>query len=146
MLYRRASCPQIGEFDGRFQGLALAMRWAEGLPDPIPRLWQELAASSWMPWRGKTFHALGRGGVRGSNQVLFGGGPFRLFPFKVKRSSSWLDGKACVEFDYTAYPNPLPVRMVRDEIRRVRPGLYFGPMLLNRPNRALLGFFALAAG
>lgn len=145
-LYRRAACPQIGEFDGRFQGLVLAMRWVERLPEPISSLWQEAASGSWMPWRGKTFHALGKGGVRGSNQILMAGRTLRLFPFKVKRSSSWLDGKVCVEFDYTAYANPLPIRLVRDEIRRVRAGLYFGPMLLKRPSRVLVGFFALAAG
>lgn len=48
----------------------------------------------------------------------------------VYRDRSWFDGSECIVLDYSK--RSLVARFVRDEIRRVAPGLYLGLVYLRR--------------
>jgi hypothetical protein len=72
-----------------------------------------------LAWRGKVFDA--KAG-RVANRVLpFG---FRTVAAEVRRGPSRLDGRACIILDYSR--TSLVARGVRDELRLLWPGFYFG--------------------
>ena len=70
-------------------------------------------------WQGKVFDA-SKGVLK--NRVLLTG--IEAIAAKVYKSTSWLDGKECIVLDYSK--RSLVAKLVRDEIRRVAPGLYLG--------------------
>ncbi len=66
--------------------------------------------------------------------------PLRLRLVKARLSvdTSWVDGRDCVLIDYST--TSLVARMVRDEIRLIRPGLYLGVVWLWRRR---IGWFTI---
>jgi hypothetical protein len=70
-------------------------------------------------WQGKVFDPV-KGVLR--NRVS----PFGLNAVmaKIYKAESWMDGKECIVLDYSE--TSLVARWVRDEIRKVAPGLYLG--------------------
>ena len=70
-------------------------------------------------WQGKTFDA-SQGTLR--NRIL----PFGLNAIiaKVYTGKSWFDEKNCIVLDYSE--TSLLAHWIRDEIRMIGPGLYFG--------------------
>jgi hypothetical protein len=53
-----------------------------------------------------------------------------LYPFKTQFDRSALDNKPCVFINYDSDENPAYIRAIRDEVREVAPGLFFGPVLI----------------
>lgn len=70
-------------------------------------------------WKGKVFDAA-KGELR--NKILPLG--HKAIVAKVYKDRSWLDQKECIVLDYSK--TSLVAHSVRDEIRRVGPGVYLG--------------------
>lgn len=109
-LFRQGEVGQIpdGEADG------LAIFWPGSPAEPlIEALVQSIA------WQGKVVNARGR---KLENRILPLG--LRAISADVYTGRSWFDGADCIVLDYSK--RSLFARFVRDEIRRVGPGLYLG--------------------
>lgn len=115
-LFREGEVGQIP--DGKADGVAIV---APGSPaEPLlERLVRGIA------WQGKVLSAR-KGTLR--NRILPLG--TRAIAADVYRDRSWFDGNECIVLDYSK--RSLVARWVRDEIRRVAPGLYLGLVYLKR--------------
>ncbi len=78
-----------------------------------------------LAWKGKVLDA--RAGSL-KNRILPLG--TRAIAAEIYRDRSWFDGKECIVLDYSK--RSIVARWVRDEIRRVAPGLYLGLVYLKR--------------
>jgi hypothetical protein len=76
-------------------------------------------------WQGKVVSARDRSL---KNKILPIG--VRAIEADVYPASSWFDGRECIVLDYSR--RSLLARAVRDEIRRVAPGLYLGLVYLGK--------------
>jgi hypothetical protein len=123
-LYRRGEVGQIP--DGEAEGTALIAPGTR-LEGPLEALIRAFA------WQGKVFDA-NAGTLR--NRLLAVG--VQAVVAKIYRGPSWLDGSECIVLDYSK--TSIIAGHVRDEIRRVAAGLYFGPVYWDR---AKLVHFAL---
>ncbi len=140
-LYRSAERPStVCELDGQMRGtlLTLAGPLSLGVARSITN-----RVASWhrFPWTGKTFKSWADERGSGINRVRVLGD--RLwFHFETRVEASRIDGAPCVVLDYGGAQNSWPIRQVRDELRQLGPGLWFGPATV-RGHVAL--FFAVQA-
>ena len=146
-VYRDGTVPaSLAALDGNPTCRMLAIR---GLDHGLRgRAVRALAAARLFPWAGKSFAAEDAARGRGINRVRLGDGK-RWFPFATKLEPSAIDGRPCIFLDYDQAPNPRPIRMIRDELREVAPGLFLGPAMLDdgrRPPRLVLWFACDARG
>jgi hypothetical protein len=145
-LYRTGTVPaSIHALDGNPVCRMLSIRGLDGAG--AGRTIRNLARASWFPWAGKSFAAQSDAAGNGINRVRLGGGR-RWFPFTTKIEPSAIDGAPCIFLDYDHAINPRPIRMIRDELREVGPGLFLGPAMLDTgksPPRLVL-FFACHLG
>jgi hypothetical protein len=145
-VYRAGTVPaSLHALDGNPVCRMLSVR---GLDRGGPgRAVRALARASWFPWAGKSFAAQSEAQGNGINRVRLAGGR-RWFPFTTRVEPSAIDGAPCILLDYDHAVNPKPIRMIRDELREVSPGLFMGPALLDTgkaPARLVL-FFACHLG
>ena len=127
--YRAADLGEgLRALDGPQSGtvLALAGPLSEGIARVITN---RIAGSRRFPWTGKTFQGWAEDRGSGINRVRLLGERL-MCHFETRVDTSMVDGKPCVVLDYDHAENPWPIRQVRDEIREVAPGLWFGPALL----------------
>jgi hypothetical protein len=115
-LFRNGEVGQIPE--GKADGMAI-FRPGNPVEPVLGKLVQNVA------WQGKVVDARAR---RLKNRIL----PFGInaIAADVYRAPSWFDGKECIVLDYMR--RSLVARFVRDEIRRVAPGLYLGLVFVRR--------------
>ena len=101
------------------------------------------ARSEVFPWAGKSFQAASDAAGTGINRVRLAG-TRRWFPFQTRVEPSAIDGAPCILLDYDLEANPKPIRMIRDELREVAPGLFLGPAMLDtgKGEPRLVLFFA----
>jgi hypothetical protein len=59
-------------------------------------------------------------------------GTRRLFPFATRVGPSVLDDRPAIILDYDQRENPLPIRVIHDEVREVAPKLFLGPACVKR--------------
>lgn len=115
-LFRSGRIGQIP--DGEAEGTAIF--WPGTLAEPfVEALVQSVA------WKGKIVNARGR---ELKNRILPLGLP--AIAADVYTDRSWFDGGDCIVLDYSK--RSLVARWVRDEIRKVAPGLYLGLVYLGR--------------
>ncbi len=145
-LYRRGTVPtSLHALDGSPRCRMLSVR---GLDRGAPfNGLRRFAASEAFPWAGKSFEASADGAGTGINRVRWFGGK-RWFPFETRVEPSAIDGAPSILLDYDLAANPGPIRMIRDELREVAPGLFLGPAMLDTKKSApkLVLFFACHAG
>jgi hypothetical protein len=122
-IYEAGHVPVLSSFGARLRGRLL------GVKAPLEvflglRAFVRFFATDKLPWQGKTFSADGNAG----HNVVFGR---EVAPFRVELASSALDGAPTIalRYDEPADRNPLPLRVVRDEMREVAPGVLMGPIL-----------------
>jgi hypothetical protein len=115
-LFRRGEVGWIP--DGKAEGTAI---FRPGNPAE-PLLERAVRA---VAWQGKVVRA--REG-RLKNRILPLG--TRAIEAEVYVGPSWFDGQDCIVLDYSK--RSFVARFVRDEIRRVAPGLYLGLVFLKR--------------
>lgn len=143
-LYAEAEVPALAELDGDLRGRMLALR---GTGFFWFTLLRAFAAWRHFPWRGKSFKVRSdceRGD--GINRVFGDVRPRRWFRFETRIGPSRADAGAALTLDYDNADNPFFIRPIKDELRRVRPGLFLGQaylMLLGKPRLVL--YFALEA-
>jgi len=139
--YRAGTVPaSLHALDGNPVCRQLAVRGLDG--GRAGRLVAALARATWYPWAGKSFAASDDAHGTGINRLRLAGDR-RVFPFATSIEPSAIDGAPCIFLDYDRDPNPRPIRMIRDELREIRPGLFLGPALLDTkksPPRVLLYF------
>jgi len=76
-------------------------------------------------WQGKVFDAK-KGALKNRISVL----GLNAIIAKVYKGKSWLDGKDCIVLDYSE--TSLVARRIRDEIRKIGPGLYLGKVYFGK--------------
>jgi len=110
---------EVGEIpDGQAEGTAIF--WPGSVSEPmLERLVHELA------WKGKIVSAQKRSL---KNRISPFGVP--AISADVYQGRSWFDGESCIVLDYSH--RSLVAKWVRDEIRRVAPGLYLGLVYLRK--------------
>ncbi len=115
-LFRHGEVGQIP--DGEAEGTAII---APGtvLEGPIAKF------VHWFAWQGKVFDAKS---AKLRNKILPVG--LHAIVADVYRESSWFDSRECIVLDYSK--SSLVAQHIRDEIRRVAPGLYLGVVYWDR--------------
>jgi hypothetical protein len=130
-LYAEASAPDSVEaLDGEPRGIILAVPGLDR--EPMAGLLGRLARLDGLPWQGKTFRSHDEARGEGKNRFRWLG---ELAAFETSIGPSALDGAPCVRLNYGVAGNPWPIRAVRDELREVSPGLFFGPGMLEVAGR-----------
>ena len=76
-------------------------------------------------WQGKTFDAAHS---TLTNRILAFG--LNAIVAQVYKDKSWFDGKECIVLDYSK--TSLVAEHIRDEIRRIGPGMYLGVMFWDK--------------
>ncbi len=136
--------PSIAVLDGDLVGRMLAIpRLDRG---PSLRVLAAFSRLRAFPWAGKSFHADNETTGTGVNRVKLVG-TRRLFPFATRVGPSVLDDRPAIILDYDQRENPLPIRVIHDEVREVAPGLFLGPACVKRGSRKplLVLWFAVHA-
>ena len=142
-LYREGKRPAaISDLDGDAIGAMLA--WRSPGRGPLAWLLRSFGASSFFPWKGKSFKSQNRDLGAGINRINLLR-KMRWFPFKTRFDASFLDGQPSFILDYSGPGNPPLIRSIIDEVREVAPGLYLGPaaLLVSGKPRPIL-FFAVS--
>jgi len=141
-LYRRGTVPRtLHALDGSPTCRMLAVRGLDR--GAIAKAIASFSASGSFPWAGKSFSASSDDDGEGINRVRLAG-QRRWFHFKTRVEPSAIDGESCILLDYDLAENPKPIRMIRDELREVAPGLFLGPAMLDtkKSDPRLVLFFA----
>jgi hypothetical protein len=123
LLYRAAKTPRVEDLEGPLAGRMLAIPSVHSTPILRAAL-RTYAGSAVFPWQGKTFRTLGEGRGEGLNRVL--GNRFSWFRFTTAVKRSRAGDFDSVELDYDHPGNPYAIRIVKDEVREVAPGLWLG--------------------
>lgn len=145
-LYAQGIVPShMRALDGRLRGRMLAVHHT-GL-GPIHNAIAAIARQQGFPWAGKTLTATSATSGTGINRIQLAGlGRQQLFPFTTSVDHSALDGLPCVYINYRNDDNPSLIRAIRDEVREISPGLFFGPVLFRTSHSTrLLLWFGLEA-
>lgn len=115
-LFLLATTPTIRELDGATDGVALAGKI------PADRL-------PWNPWKGKVFESLSDREGRGKNRIestfidLF---KFELFEFRTSIVPPLAGDDDVVMLNYDLDGNPSLIRKIRDDLKKLKEGLFLG--------------------
>ena len=138
-LYTAAEVPTIEELSGDLRGRMLIGPWA---PPGVANAMRALSRAPWFPWRGKSFSAKAPDRGEGINRVV--SDRTRLFRFETTVGKSRAGDFDAVQLDYDRPQNPFFIRAIKDEVRRVRPGLFLGQAWIQTAGKARLAlWFAL---
>jgi hypothetical protein len=138
-LYRHARVPRLSEVRGDLKGRMLAV---PALTGAVAGAVRALASSSRFPWRGKSFWPEGESRGEGINRVV--SDRLRLFRFSTFIGPSRAGDFDAVQLDYDRPSNPFFIRVIKDEIRELAPGLYLGQAYLAVGQPKLALYFGLS--
>jgi hypothetical protein len=142
-LYQGGKVSSLAALDGHPHCRMLAVRGLDRGPAASFVRW--LAAHGLFPWAGKRFESITVDTGNGINRVRLGS-ERRWFPFETRVEPSAVDGKPAILLDYNDPRNPGFIRVIRDELREVSPGLFLGPAMLDVGKKpTLLLYFACQA-
>jgi hypothetical protein len=117
-LYLLASTPKFGEVKGVTNGRIL-----DGVI-PFNKYF------SWIPWKGKVFEPLTANAGKGINRMEVGSIKKKWFKFATSIIPP-LDGKDDVlTLNYSNQGNIWPIRLVRDDLKKLHDGLFLGAVYL----------------
>ena len=121
-IYRDATAPEIEELEGRYRGSVVS-----GRVFPLDtEAALKIVNTEWMPWGGKKFYPVDEEESRGCNWYRLGPVERNGYSF-VGRITPAIVGRAeAYVLDYDLPDNPGAVQNVRDELKKVREGLYLG--------------------
>lgn len=140
-LFRNGQTPVVSELEGPYRGVQLATAYLD-LPG-LRHLNRWISDSVFFPWQGKTFRCLDENEGIGNNQVL--GGRKHVFKFKTYQAPSRIGDFSTFQLDYGQPENPPGVRLIRDELREIAPGIYLGLIFLQLGSKSFpLAFFGLS--
>ncbi len=124
-LYQLARTPRIEELAGDLPGRMLA---TVVLPDRVADPVRRFAGSKAFPWKGKTFRPLGADHGEGDNRLL--SNRIHRFRFTTHLGPSRAGAFDALHLDYDHADNPFFIRVVQDELRTLRDGLWLGQAYL----------------
>ena len=139
-LYEGASVPKIRDLHGDLRGRMLTSPLGG---KPLARVLRALGGMERFPWRGKSFtpHDDARG--EGINRVFTDRN--KLFKFDTFIGKSRAGAFDALQLDYDNPKNPPFIRIIKDEVRTLRPGLFLGQAWIAlRGKETLALYFALA--
>ncbi|MEW5945830.1 MAG: hypothetical protein AB1742_06490 [bacterium] len=126
-IFSKAQAPDPEQLRGTFRGLALASPVHDYVPKALRKVWALYASSPLFMWKGKEFEMDEEQNCLGGRNLFVSlNSPIKLFKFTTRTEPSEYDSGDCLVLDYDLDKNPLPIRKVRDELRRVNPNLYLG--------------------
>jgi hypothetical protein len=138
-LYRTAETPRVSDLDGDLRGRMLAVPPAGRSLAPLVRA---LGAWDRFPWRGKSFHATDDAHGEGINRFVTD--RFRRYGFSTSIRPSRAGDFDAVQLDYDRRENPFVIRGIKDEVRRIEPGLFLGTAwVVRRGTPRLVCYFGL---
>ena len=138
-LYAAAEVPSIEELSGDLRGRMLVGPWAS---KPVADAMRRFSRQPYFPWRGKSFSAKSPDKGEGINRVFRD--RTRWFRFETEVGKSRAGDFDAVQLDYDLPENPFFIRAIKDEVRRVRPGLFLGQAWLKTGDKTHLAlWFAL---
>lgn len=138
-LYAGATTPRLSNVNGDLEGRMLASPNFGPLVSLAMRAW---ARSKHFPWRGKSFTA-GETRGEGTNRLYAAG--IKRYKFETSIGKSYGGEFDALRLDYDLPENPARVRVIKDEIRELSPGLWLGQAyLMLRGKPKLWIYFGLA--
>jgi hypothetical protein len=138
-LYAQASVPTVPSLSGDLRGRMLAWQGVRGV---LAKVINVLGSSNRFPWRGKSFSHQADLSGEGINRVFTD--KLRLFKFTTFVGPSRGGAFEAVQLDYDHPTNPFFIRMIKDEVRQLRPGLFLGQAYLDLKSAPrLVLYFAL---
>lgn len=138
-IYAEASAPSVQELEGKYDGTVLA----GDIPFLNNRTSVELANLAWLRWGGKKFEIVDEALAEGTNWFDLGVTEVDAYPFEGKVVPAQFDDGDCYVFDYDIPENTAPVRRIRDEVRKVRNGLYLGRVYVDADEERFVTYFGL---
>ena len=121
-IYRKGTAPQVTELEGKYDGVVLA----GSLPFMDNPASVRLVNSPLLRWGGKNFDVVSENLAEGTNWFDLGVIELDSYPFEGRIEPARFGGGNCYVLDYDITGNPPPANRVRDEIKKVRDGLYLG--------------------
>lgn len=126
-LYMGASTPKNSDLDGSATCLWLAGPLSGFLPAPINKLRTAIAASAFFPWKGMELEtSFDSGAMTGTNVLFSKESGLRAFNFEVSTGTTAFDDEECMVFDYNVGGNFPLFKVLRDEVRKLKDGLFLG--------------------
>jgi hypothetical protein len=138
-IYAEATAPSVGELDGKYDGTVLA----GDIPLLNNRATVELANTPLLRWGGKNFDVVSDDLAEGTNWFDLGVTEIDAYPFEGKVVDAEFDDGECYVFDYDIPENRPPINRVRDEVRKIRNGLYLGRVYLEADEKRFVTYFGL---
>lgn len=144
-IYSGASAPTVEEISGKYRATILAGAAHDYLPSPLKKAWSMFASSPIMPWKGLEFEPGGMDDELGGKNLLVSvDKPVKMFPFVGRVEPSELDGADCIALDYDVGGNPIGIRQLRDEVRKVNSFLFLcRSTILLRGEQSFLLYFCM---
>jgi hypothetical protein len=140
-MYVNAKVPRLDEVGGDLRGRMLA--WpvlTQG--SALANFFRAFASAKSFPWKGKSFTPDEHRG-EGINRVFTD--RFRLFRFETFIGKSRAGDFDALQLNYDLPENPFFIRMIKDEIREIEPGVWLGQAWLKtKKSETLVLYFGLA--
>lgn len=122
-LFNLATTPTISEVKGPYDGRVLTgPMFPLGMADGL----NMVNLSWWIPWAGKAFTPVTKTTGKGKNRMRVG--PFKALsmPFESKILPPLYGKDDCYVLDYDIPQNPIWLRLIRDDMKKLREGLFLG--------------------
>jgi hypothetical protein len=122
-LYLQATTPTIEEVKGLTNGRILA-----GVI-PFNKYF------SWIPWKGKVFEPITPINGRGINRIEIGSFKRKWFTYATSIIPPLFGNDNVLTLDYSNQGNIWPIRLVRDDLKKLHDGLFLGAVYLKSRKR-----------
>jgi len=120
-LFLLASTPTIEEIHGATNGRVLSGELF--LKQQAGRFFINLP---WMPWKGKIFEPLSKTRGKGINRMDVGPAKGKLFNFETSLIDPLVGDDRVFNLNYDIPGNPWIIRQIRDDVKKLRDGLFLG--------------------
>lgn len=121
-IFLTAPGPQIADLNGEYQGRVLAAPFF-----PLNEtLGVQYVNNDLLPWKGKAFTPLTNAQGEGKNRIELGPFKTQTFYFRSCLEPSLLGGDSCFVLDYDVEGNPVWLRQIRDELKKLKDNLFLG--------------------
>lgn len=122
-LFTLATTPTISEVRGPYDGRVLTGPiFPLNLPDGL----NMINLNWWIPWEGKAFTPVNKTSGKGKNRMRVGLFKALSLPFETKILPPIFAKDDCFVLDYDLPGNPLWLRMIRDDMKKLKDGLFLG--------------------
>jgi hypothetical protein len=85
---------------------------------------------SWIPWKGKVFEPLTASSGKGINRIEIGRFKRKWFSYATSIIPPLFGNDDVLTLDYSNQGNIWPIRLVRDDLKKLHDGLFLGAVYL----------------